>query len=251
MIKECTMECEERVRLERTQNQKSINEFEIRIADLQRETSLAKAAEERAKRSQQRAEINLTNERESSGVGRMEEEIQSLRIKCESLDRLRHETLDECRLIREDQTKCKLEFERELAVKNQKLDKLTIHIETLKNDVTKASDSRHDTDDELANLKMQVQTLKEKNSLALSSTLAEQAKKIEQTRAEAQHWKAAYDVLSEENATNSDQLNMLYQKERVLNKKYRNEISILHSAYEGKLRKLSNELKQKRYAQKY
>lgn len=251
MIKECTVECEERVRLERTQSLKIQNEFEVRINDLQREATLCKAAEERAKRNQQRAEINLQNERENSGINKIEEEINSLRIKCESLDRLRHESIDECRIIREEQTKYKLEFERELSTKIQKIDKLNIQLEQLKNDLEKSNDQKHNLNDQISNLSLQNETLKEKNSTNLSSALAEQAKKIEQIRAEAQHWKAAYEVLSEENMVNSSQLNSLYQKERNLNKKYRTELGTLQAGYEAKLRKLSNDLKIYKFKGKY
>lgn len=77
----------------------------------------------------------------------------------------------------------------------------------------------------------------------MSAAIAEQAKKIEQTRAEAQHWKSKYDVVIDENRRSSAQLNDLYHKERLLNQKYRKEVGNMNSAYEGKLRKMSNELK--------
>ena len=50
----------------------------------------------------------------------------------------------------------------------------------------------------------------------MSAAIAEQAKRIEQTRAEAQHWKSKYEVVQEEHQKSSALLNDLYHKERLL-----------------------------------
>jgi len=243
MIRECTLECEERVRIERTQAQKNLADAEIRIQELQRETSLAKASEERAKRQYQRLDIQLQNEREATGVTRLEGELSTLRRKNESLERLRREALDNCEALRADQVKDKLEVERQLAACNQTINALKVENGKLRQEISEATDKRHDLEDAVASANLKIDSLKNQEGLTMSTAIAEQAKKIEQTRADAQHWKSKYDVVLDEHRRSSAMLNDLYHKERLLNRKYRTETSNMTTAYESKLRKLSRELK--------
>jgi len=243
MIRECTLECEERIRMERTQAEKQASDSDTRIQDLQRETSIAKAGEERAKRQQQRIEIQLQNERETSGVSRMEAELNTLRRKNESLERLRREALDSCNALRAEQVKDRLEYERSFSAHSQNVDNVKSECRGLRQELEKATDKRHDLEDAVAQAELRIDSLKSKEGITMSTAIAEQAKRIEQTRAEAQHWKSKYEVVDEEHQKSAALLNDLYHKERLLNRKYRTETSTLTSQYESKLRKLTYELK--------
>lgn len=243
MIKECTIECESRIREEKTRSSQTITDLEHQIKELQRETSLAKSSEERALRQTQRLEIQLNNERENSGVGRMEGEVISLRRKLESVERLRQDALNDSEELRAEQTKVRLEYERAMVSAKQEVSKSRDNVDGLNQELSKATDLRHDLEDRISKQELKLSSMKNSEGLAMSAAIAEQAKKIEQTRAEAQHWKSKYDVVIDENRRSSAQLNDLYHKERLLNQKYRKEVGNMNSAYEGKLRKMSNELK--------
>jgi len=243
MIKECTIECESRIREEKTRSQQIITDLEHQIKELQRETSLAKSSEERALRQSQRLEIQLQNERENSGVSRIENEVVSLRRKIESLERLRQDAINDSEELRSEQTKVRLDYERAMVAAKQEVEKSKEMVGNLQQELSKATDLRHDLEDTISQQELKISTLKSQEGLAMSASIAEQAKKIEQTRAEAQHWKSKYDVVIDEHRRSSAQLNDLYHKERLLNQKYRKEVGNMSSVYENKLRKMSNELK--------
>lgn len=250
MIKECTNEAELRVSEERTRAADIITDLETQIKELQRETSIAKSSEERAIRQSQRLEIQLQNERESSGVGRLEQEVTTLRRKVESIERLRQDALNDSEELRSEQTKIRLDYERAMVAARQEVETSKNLVISLQQEIDKANDLRHNLEDTIAQQELKISSLKSNEGLAMSAAIAEQAKKIEQTRAEAQHWKSKYDVVIDEHRRSSAQLNDLYHKERLLNKKYRQEVGSMSSAYESKLRKMSTELKTMRARQR-
>jgi len=141
MIKECTIECESRIREEKTRSAQTITDLEHQIKEMQRETSLAKSSEERALRQTQRLEIQLNNERENSGVGRMEGEVISLRRKLESVERLRQDALNDSEELRSEQTKVRLEYERAMVGAKQEVGKSRDTVEGLNQELSKATDS--------------------------------------------------------------------------------------------------------------
>lgn len=141
MIKECTIECESRIREEKTRSSQTITDLEHQIKELQRETSLAKSSEERALRQTQRLEIQLNNERENSGVGRMEGEVISLRRKLESVERLRQDALNDSEELRGEQTKVRLEYERAMVAAKQEVSKSRDTVDGLNQELSKATRS--------------------------------------------------------------------------------------------------------------
>ena len=141
MIKECTIECESRIREEKTRSQQIITDLEHQIKELQRETSLAKSSEERALRQSQRLEIQLQNERENSGVNRIENEVVSLRRKIESLERLRQDAINDSEELRSEQTKVRLDYERAMVAAKQEVEKSKEMVGNLQQELSKATKS--------------------------------------------------------------------------------------------------------------
>jgi len=244
MIKECTLECEERIRAERTLHEKKIADFEQKIVQFQRETSRAKAAEERAQRQEQRLSIQLQSERENSGITRLEEEVQNLRLKSDSFERLNNASQETIAELRAELTKLKLEMEREACLRIQGKDDSRIEVTKLKQENVRLSEQNIALSDQVIEKDIVIKDLKDNEGLVMSQNLAEQAKKIEHTRSEAQHWKSQHDVLIDQHKIFTAQLQQLLHKERTLNSKYRAELQTQSTLYEQKLRKCSLEYKQ-------
>ena len=92
-----------------------------------------------ALRQSQRLEIQLQNERENSGVNRIENEVVSLRRKIESLERLRQDAINDSEELRSEQTKVRLDYERAMVAAKQEVEKSKELVGNLQQELSKAT----------------------------------------------------------------------------------------------------------------